>query len=96
MEPSSKQSIYWNADRCLLCFDRLHQSLEKQHVCDDFPLQAVKDEYARFRVWANNIGALKHAQSRSSMDGRLEDAPQIKNGIIKILEYLSDSLTRGK
>jgi hypothetical protein len=79
---------------CVTGFDALTQSLtgcpeEYQKVL--LP-KAVENEYARFKIWAGNLGALQRGQS--SLDARLRDTVALRAAVIKFLSQLQDSLTK--
>lgn len=55
----------------------------------------VVDALGRYRIWAGNIGALQQAETKSSLDFRLREAPKIATQINEILEELKESLEDG-
>ena len=80
---------------CIQSFDKLSRALRSAdpHREQQMPLSSVFDEYGRFNVWAGNIGA--GAAGRVSMDYRLREASHIKEQVIKLLQYLSETLEDG-
>ncbi|KAK3314877.1 hypothetical protein B0H66DRAFT_482065 [Apodospora peruviana] len=56
----------------------------------DMTVPRVKDELARFKVWAGNIGAAR--TGRSSLEYRLRDSSNIRKQVLKLLEDLVELL----
>jgi hypothetical protein len=79
---------------CASCFDTLTRSLRT--ASDDFKKQmmpiAIENEFARFRIWAGNLGALQ--RGRSSLDARLRDSLVLRAATLKFLSQLKDSLSK--
>ncbi|KAM7200626.1 hypothetical protein V8F33_003831 [Rhypophila sp. PSN 637] len=50
-------------------------------------LNSLREEQARFKVWAGNIGA--HKAGRSSLDYRLRDASHIQEQVIELITELT-------
>ena len=77
---------------CAKWFDTLTPSL--QTSSDEFQKQmrprAIDNEYARFKIWAGNLGALQ--RGRSSLDARLRDSVVLRAAVLKFLGQLQDSL----
>ncbi|KAK4442334.1 hypothetical protein QBC34DRAFT_455118 [Podospora aff. communis PSN243] len=49
--------------------------------------KTFQDQFARFKIWAGNIGA--HRTGRSSLDYRLRDASHLRGQTIRLLENLT-------
>ena len=79
---------------CVRCFDTLTRSLPTSS--DEFKKQmmprAIDNEYARFQIWAGNLGALQ--RGRSSLDARLRDSVILRAAVLKFLGQLQDSLSK--
>ncbi|KAL4739328.1 hypothetical protein BDV11DRAFT_170125, partial [Aspergillus similis] len=79
---------------CISWFDTLTRSLHTSS--DEFRKQmvpmAVENEYARFKIWAGNLGALQ--RGRSSLDARLRDSVVLRAAVLKFLGQLQDSLSK--
>ncbi|OAL19817.1 hypothetical protein AYO22_09344 [Fonsecaea multimorphosa] len=79
---------------CLRCFVKLIQSLPTSS--DEFtkmmPPSAINKEYARFKIWAGNLGALQ--RGRSSLDARLRDSVVLRGAVLKFLGQLQETLTK--
>ncbi|KAJ5175164.1 uncharacterized protein N7482_001041 [Penicillium canariense] len=79
---------------CARCFDTLTRSLRTSS--DEFKSQmmpmAIENEYARFMIWAGNLGALQ--RGRSSLDARLRDSVVLRAAVLKFLGQLQDSLSQ--
>ncbi|OKP06953.1 hypothetical protein PENSUB_6136 [Penicillium subrubescens] len=82
------------ATSCARCFDTLTQSLHTSS--DELKTQmipiAIGNEYARFKIWAGNLGALQ--RGRSSLDARLRDSVVLRAAVLKFLTQLQDSLSK--
>lgn len=57
-------------------------------------VEALQDEFGRFRVWSGNLGVLQ--KGHSSLDYRLRDAPLLSNEVSKLLKELEANLHAGK
>ena len=81
---------------CASRFETLIKSLRT--ALDEFKEQMrpmeVDNEYARFKIWAGNLGALQ--RGRSSLDARLRDSVALRAAVLKFLGQLQDSLERSK
>jgi hypothetical protein len=79
---------------CVRSFDTLTRSLPTSS--DEFKKQmvprAIDNEYARFKIWAGNLGALQ--RGRSSLDARLRDSVVLRAAVLKFLGQLQDSLSK--
>ncbi|KAJ2989830.1 hypothetical protein NUW58_g3267 [Xylaria curta] len=52
--------------------------------------EKLLDEFARFKLWAGNIGA--HRKGRSSLDWRLRDASHLRGLVVNLLTDLKSAL----
>ncbi|KAJ6120117.1 hypothetical protein N7523_004397 [Penicillium sp. IBT 18751x] len=79
---------------CASCFETLIRSLRTSS--NDFKKQmmpmAIENEYARFKIWAGNLGALQRGQS--SLDARLRDSVVLRAAVLKFLGQLQDCLSK--
>lgn len=57
---------------------------------------ACLDEFGRFRLWANNIGAFLNIDHRNSLDFRLRQASKICSRIVEFLDDLAEALDDGQ
>ena len=84
---------------CKRCLDAFH------HLCDDLgsssvkythqiKLPAMKDEHARFKVWAGNIGA--HRSGRVSLDHRPREATRTRKRVVNLLDDLENCQRLGR
>jgi hypothetical protein len=67
-------------------------------TCDisgrDYNVNWIQEQYARFKIWAANIGAF--AQGHASLDHRLRDNEQTQKFMLEFLVTLADFIKRGK
>jgi hypothetical protein len=79
---------------CASCFDTLTRSLRtsSDEVKKQIMPMAIENEYARFKIWAGNLGALE--RGRSSLDARLRDSVVLRAAVLKFLGQLQDSLSK--
>ena len=56
-------------------------------------LSSISDLYGRFNVWSGNIGA--HQTGRVSLDHRLRKVNYVKDQVVRLLQYLHESLEDG-
>jgi len=56
---------------------------------------SIRDERARFRVWAANLGAAQPPHSATSLDHRLRDGPRMKDSVVSNLTRLKAVCDRG-
>ncbi|KAJ5536372.1 hypothetical protein N7513_009558 [Penicillium frequentans] len=79
---------------CASGFDTLTQSLRTSS--NEFRKQmmpmVIENEYARFKIWAGNLGALQ--RGRSSLDARLRDSVVLRAAVLKFLGQLQDTLSK--
>jgi len=61
---------------------------------DAYNVNWVEEQYARFKIWAANIGAF--AQGHASLDYRLRDNEQTQKFMLEFLLTLTDFTKRGK
>lgn len=54
------------------------------------------DEFGRFRIWGNNIGALLSFGHRNSLDFRVQGAYKISARVVEFLEDLKEALDDGQ
>ena len=84
---------------CLRAFRSVHDALDsiviRERESTSLLQVSLSDNVGRFKVWAANVGAHQFAR-KSSLDYRLRDAPRIKNGVIQLLNELSEILLEGK
>ncbi|KAK4155957.1 hypothetical protein C8A00DRAFT_13067, partial [Chaetomidium leptoderma] len=67
----------------------------KGHGCDvndRLSLRDVEQLAERFDQWAGNLGALQPSTSRSSLEHRLRKDPIVRDGVVKLLDNLLESL----
>lgn len=80
------------ANSCASHFEKLKQSLQTSN--NDYKKQmsasAIENEYARYRIWTGNLGALQ--RGRSSLDTRLRDSIILRAAVLKFLYQLRDGL----
>ena len=53
----------------------------------------LRDEFDQFRIWAENIGVF--ASDHESLDYRLREASDVKEGIVSLLQSLRTDLEEG-
>lgn len=82
--------------RCLELFDRLSSLLDDETSSHFISPAACLDEFGRFRLWANNIGAFLSINHRNSLDFRLREASKIRSRIVEFLEDLAEALDDGE
>ena len=82
---------------CIKSFKEIHALLDDPAclcLADMSPAE-VGDELGRFKVWAENIGALQPRGMRSSLEYRLRDASLARQQVLDFLEDLQASLKEG-
>ncbi|TKA37775.1 hypothetical protein B0A54_09777 [Friedmanniomyces endolithicus] len=87
---TGKITIAFKTKECLTGFDSL---LHNDGANAGNIAEAVKDNLARFRIWAGNIGAYHSPHDKRSADYRLRDGPEVCAQLIELLEELIDSNT---
>lgn len=81
--------------RCVSLFKGVYKLVSQP----SFPFEsevsstAIQDEFGRFRIWGENIGAFQPTNMRSSLEHRLRDASRTRQHVVRILEDLKESLT---
>ncbi|KAH8595331.1 hypothetical protein B0O99DRAFT_672154 [Bisporella sp. PMI_857] len=60
----------------------------------DAVLNTIQDTSLGFKAWATNIAALQESHLKSSLDFRLQEAIEIRQRVLKILEDLKESFIR--
>ncbi|KAJ9422957.1 hypothetical protein FOXG_05745 [Fusarium oxysporum f. sp. lycopersici 4287] len=69
-------------------------SIPDEGTQSDISLVKLQNELSRFKIWSGNIGA--HRKGRSSLDHRLQDASNIRDQLVELLEDLRESLQDAK
>ncbi|KAH0551800.1 hypothetical protein GP486_006983, partial [Trichoglossum hirsutum] len=80
------------SSHCVSGFDELVKSLA---ICPEelhrhMSPRAVDNDFARFKIWCGNLGALQ--RGRSSLDVRLRDSTVMRETVLRFLSQLQDSL----
>lgn len=89
------QTISELTRECEQCFEALHQALtanQDSNFQNEVPKIAI-EELARFRVWANNIGAANYGTV--SLDHRLRNAQYLCESVKELLRDLLKTLSDG-
>jgi hypothetical protein len=91
-------TIVEHAERCIGQFDTLlHVGDEAQSSSKAAQIKInkvrVEDQFARFRMWAGNIGVF--AQDHASLDYRLRESTKGKSVMLGLLETLCEFLQSG-
>ncbi len=90
---NQNQLISVRGRTCLLQLDTLILAFADAHDLGKFiSRQAVEDELGRYKTWAGNIGALQRGPS--SLDDRLNNAPDVADHVRRLLLDLSSGLAR--
>lgn len=78
--------------RCMRSFDILIASLASYpKESEQCVLQtAIENDFARFKIWCGNLGALQ--RGRSSLDVRLRGSSIMRDTVLKFLGQLEESL----
>ena len=84
------------SNNCMGGFKELIGSLStcSEELSKDMPLMSVENEFARFKIWCGNLGALQ--RGKSSLDVRLRGSTVMRNTVLKFLSQLLDSLKQSK
>jgi len=61
----------------------------------DLSAAEAVDCLGRFKIWAGNLGAFQHFESKSSLDYRLRNASKISAQIVDLLDELAESVEDG-
>ncbi|KAI0968124.1 hypothetical protein F4678DRAFT_203264 [Xylaria arbuscula] len=72
------------------CLQEFQATSLKSYELNDAARQKLRDEFARFKLWAGNIGA--HRKGRSSLDWRLRDASHLRDLVVNLLTDLKNTL----
>lgn len=67
---------------------------QKTHSFGQISSEWVKDNFDRFKLWSQNIGA--HPTGKSSLDYRLRDASNLKKQAVDLVGELAHTLEDGK
>lgn len=78
---------------CGMLCDTTRGEANRNSFDRDEVLLGVQDAQYRFKAWATNIAALQESHLKSSLDFRLQEATEIRERVLKILEDLRGSLT---
>lgn len=84
-------------NQCITLFNQIYLLLNQpdQLYQEDISSQDIQDEFGRFKVWAENIGALQPRDLRSSLEYRLRDASRTRMQVQQFLDDLRESLAEG-
>jgi hypothetical protein len=75
-------------------FRSLLDCLAKSKTSEYMTANDVANEFARFKIWTGNLGALH--KGSSSLDVRLRDSIVLRNAVLRLLKRLADSLEQSK
>jgi hypothetical protein len=80
----------------MLNFSRLAGALAEGHQehQDSMPLERIKAEHGRFKIWSGSLGALQ--TGHSSLDFRLRQSNVMQMNITKLLERLEMTLQKSR
>ena len=80
--------------QCIALFKQIYSLLDQRNrpYQDDVSADDIQDEFGRFLVWGENIGALQPGHMRSSLEFRLRDASQTRSRVQRFLIDLQESL----
>ena len=86
------------AARSLESAQRFDAILSSPENVTSSPIQhtALDDQYARFKIWAGDLGAFDHLPSDTSIDYRLRDSQRIAEHVRSLLSDLSATLRDGQ
>jgi len=93
---SAMSPIATQSRQCSQLFGQLSSLLDNGNTADATHLTIYLDEHCRFRVWANNIGALLTVEHRNSLDFRLRNALKVSNRVVEFLVDLGEALADGE
>ncbi len=96
MPPELASPIAGRSHHCLHLFDRLFSHLDVNASYYSISPAACLDELGRFRLWANNIGALLSGDHQNSLDFRLRGASKICSRVVEFLDDLAEALDDGQ
>lgn len=75
------------------CLQDFQAASSESHELTEAARHKILDEFARFKLWAGNIGA--HRTGRSSLDWRLRDASHLRDLVVNLLTDLKNALQDG-
>jgi hypothetical protein len=77
---------------CMRGFDELLESLASypEELHRDMSIRTIENDFARFKIWCGNLGALQ--RGRSSLDVRLRGSIVMRDTVMKFLGQLQESL----
>jgi hypothetical protein len=86
-EPARQPTVVEAAELCLNAFQQCMQL-----SASAFPreISLVEDQFARFSLWAANIGVF--TPGRASLDHRLREAQEVHEVVGGVLESLEDQI----
>ena len=93
---NSKSPIASKSRQCVQLLDRARNLWSQDNPAKTSSWELNFDEAGRFRIWANNIGALLAADRRNSLDYRLRDASKVSNRVVEFLDDLQEALEDSK
>jgi hypothetical protein len=86
---------YSIADSVWVCLKAFRAVQTVLHLVDQpTPFRNIRDQEARFRLWAGNIGAHRKGK-QSSLDYRLREASHLRNAVQGLVDDLVISLNDG-
>lgn len=92
----SQPSIQSQSRICFELFDLLSQLQDESSRRGLSDSTNYGDEFARFLLWAKNIGALLPSGQRNSLDFRLRNAHKMTSRIVEFLTDLAEALEDGE
>ena len=92
----SQPSIQSQSRQCFELFESLSLLQYERDSSDFSDPTDYRDEFSRFLLWANNIGALLPSGQRNSLDFRLRSVQRVSSRIIEFLADLAEALEDGK
>lgn len=95
----ANDSISKRVKSCIPAFESLsaavaEASKQQNHCLGQISSEWVKDNFDRFKLWSQNIGA--HRTGRSSLDYRLRDASNLRKQAVDLVGDLVQALEDGK
>ena len=82
--------------QCVQLLDRALNLWNQENPAKRSSWELTFDEAGRFRIWANNIGALLAADRRNSLDYRLRNVSKVAGRVIEFLDDLQEALEDSK
>lgn len=94
-----EDSISQRVRLCVPAFQSLLAAVAKEpgqqnHSLGQISSEWVKDNFDRFKLWSQNIGA--HRTGKSSLDYRLRDASNLRKQAVDLVGELTHALEDGK